>query len=52
MFFLEAKDTLASATDATQQEIQDGRITVGQSPDAAASGTPGAASKKPRTKKR
>jgi len=49
MFFLEAKDTLATASSATQQEIQEGRIIV-QPNDA--SDTPAAANKKPRTKRR
>ena len=49
MFFLEAKDTLATTSSATQQEIQEGRIIV-QSNEA--SGTPSSANKKPRTKKR
>ena len=51
MFFLEAKDTLASASSATQQEIQEGRIIV-QPSTADASATPAAANKKPRTKRR
>ena len=51
MFFLEAKDTLATTSSATQQEIQEGRIVV-QSNASEASGTPSSANKKPRTKKR
>jgi len=51
MFFLEAKDTLATASDATQQEIQEGRIIV-QPSGSDATGTPAAANKKPRTKRR
>ena len=51
MFFLEAKDTLATASSATQQEIQEGRIIV-QSNASEASGTPAGANKKPRTKRR
>ena len=51
MFFLEAKDTLATASSATQQEIQEGRIIV--QPNASeASGTPASANKKPHTKRR
>ena len=46
MFFLEAKQTLASTTEATQQEIQDGQIIV-QSPTAS-----GHAGKKSRKKTR
>ena len=46
MFFLEAKQTLASTTEATQQEIQDGQIIV-QPPTAS-----GHAGKKARKKTR
>jgi len=54
MFYLEAKDTLATASSATQQEIQEGRIVVQQAgtPSSEAASTPTSASKKPRTKRR
>jgi len=52
MFFLEAKDTLATASSATQQEIQEGRIIVQSNTSSEASGTPAGANKKPRTKRR
>jgi len=50
MFFLEAKDTLATASTATQQEIQEGRIIV--QPNAAESLPAANKPSKPRSKKR
>jgi BRCA1-associated protein len=50
MFFLEAKDTLAATSGATQQEIQEGQIIVQSSPGEASGGS--ASAKKSRTKKR
>jgi len=51
MFFLEAKDTLASTAGATQQEIQEGQIIV-QSPGAEAATRHTPTNKKIRSRKR
>ena len=50
MFYLEAKNTLASADGATQQEIQDGQIIV--QPAAGAEAMPPNGHKKTRNRKR